>query len=152
MKIEMPNICVVTAIANAEIEDYYAQLLFAQGWNINFRALDCESLVNYLDCNPGAALLLIYSGDTITKAIAEEYALRYPTIKAFQIDDLPKNREMILKTLRIFWQSDSPIPKTAGRPALIRNQGYLPNHSYQDRKSTRLNSSHTDISRMPSSA
>ena len=30
--------------------------------------------------------------------------------------------------------------------------GYLSNHAPIDRKSTRLNSSHTDISRMPSSA
>ena len=40
-----------------------------------------------------------------------------------------------------------------GNARIISNNGYLSNaHVKGDRKSTRLNSSHTDISRMPSSA
>ena len=43
-------------------------------------------------------------------------------------------------------------PKANGKfPALLMRTPY-DNYSPEDRKSTRLNSSHTDISRMPSSA
>ena len=55
-----------------------------------------------------------------------------------------------------FWEKEFPqiSPKTAGRGIRqyrkedVETIGLI----YQDRKSTRLNSSHTDISRMPSSA
>ena len=45
---------------------------------------------------------------------------------------------------RVLYKSDAPLPlaKAAHEPAL----------RYTDRKSTRLNSSHSEISRMPSSA
>jgi hypothetical protein len=46
---EIPKIEVITAVADAEREDFLAQLLFSQGWNIIFRALDDEALINFLE-------------------------------------------------------------------------------------------------------
>ena len=64
-----------------------------------------------------------------------------------------------------FWQSvtgsldaeDEPLAATAAREVaeetgIVASRYQLTDWQHTDRKSTRLNSSHTDISRMPSSA
>lgn len=61
--LELPT--VITAISNPEIEGFIAGALFAQGWSVIFRAIDCDSLENYSRINPESAsgALLIYSPD-----------------------------------------------------------------------------------------
>lgn len=56
---------VITAIANPEAEGFVAGTLFAQGWNVIFRAIDWSSLQAYLDSNPSIAAhaLLIYGNE-----------------------------------------------------------------------------------------
>ena len=55
-------------------------------------------------------------------------------------------------------RTNSAIDEVVGEYIQLRNagggqkKGLCPFHDEKDRKSTRLNSSHTDISRMPSSA
>ena len=49
MRSEIPQLDVVTAIGDAEAEDYVAQLLFTQGWNIIYRAFDMNSLQEFLN-------------------------------------------------------------------------------------------------------
>ena len=41
-ELEMPT--VITAIANPEAEGFVAGTLYAQGWNVVFRAIDWSSL------------------------------------------------------------------------------------------------------------
>jgi len=48
-ELEMPT--VITAIANPEVEGFVAGTLFAQGWNVVFRAIDWISLQSYLQAN-----------------------------------------------------------------------------------------------------
>ena len=45
---EIPQLEVVTAIPEAENEDYLSQLLFSQGWSIIYRAFDGQSLQNFM--------------------------------------------------------------------------------------------------------
>ena len=61
-ELEMPT--VITAISSTEAEGFVAGTLFAQGWNVVFRAIDWDSLDRYLIANPevsGGALLLFAS-------------------------------------------------------------------------------------------
>jgi Mrp family chromosome partitioning ATPase len=62
-ELEMPT--VITAIANPEAEGFVAGTLYAQGWNVVFRAIDWVSLHNY--CQSNAELcknaLLIFGTD-----------------------------------------------------------------------------------------
>jgi len=62
-ELEMPT--VITAIANPEVEGFVAGTLFAQGWNVIFRAIDWNSLRTYREANPtiAANALLIYGND-----------------------------------------------------------------------------------------
>ena len=48
-ELEMPT--VITAIANPEAEGFVAGTLYAQGWNVVFRAIDWASLQTYLQAN-----------------------------------------------------------------------------------------------------
>jgi type II secretory pathway component PulJ len=45
---EIPQLEVVTAIPDADREDFLAQLLFSQGWNIIYRAFDANSLMTFM--------------------------------------------------------------------------------------------------------
>lgn len=62
-ELDMPT--VITAIANPEAEGFVAGNLFAQGWNVMFRAIDWSSLESYCEANPmiTANALLIYGND-----------------------------------------------------------------------------------------
>ena len=50
------------------------------------------------------------------------------------------------------WYDGDKIRFRSGYPEKIGGWQQISNNQFLDRKSTRLNSSHTDISRMPSSA
>jgi MinD-like ATPase involved in chromosome partitioning or flagellar assembly len=62
-ELEMPT--VITAIANPEAEGFVAGTLFAQGWNVVFRAIDWVALQNYLQSNSEISqnVLLIFGTD-----------------------------------------------------------------------------------------
>ena len=62
-ELEMPS--VITAIANPEAEGFVAGALYAQGWNVVFRAIDWDSLQNYLQSNVDISqnALLIFGTD-----------------------------------------------------------------------------------------
>ena len=48
MRSEIPQLQVVTAISDADCEDYVSQLLFSQGWSIIYRAIDMSCLIEFL--------------------------------------------------------------------------------------------------------
>lgn len=54
---------VITAIADSDFEGFVASTLFSQGWSVAFRALNFESLVDYIKVNECSKLILIYSPD-----------------------------------------------------------------------------------------
>jgi MinD-like ATPase involved in chromosome partitioning or flagellar assembly len=59
----MAELRVVTAISEPEFEGFVAGTLYAQGWNVLFRALDKTSLLAYLRQESESKPLLIYSTD-----------------------------------------------------------------------------------------
>jgi MinD-like ATPase involved in chromosome partitioning or flagellar assembly len=62
-ELEMPT--VITAIANPEAEGFVAGTLYAQGWNVVFRAIDWASLQSYIQSNAELSqnALLIFATD-----------------------------------------------------------------------------------------
>jgi hypothetical protein len=54
---------VATAIRGAEFEGFIASTLFSQGWSVTFRALDAQSLCDFLDSNEKQVSLLLISSD-----------------------------------------------------------------------------------------
>lgn len=56
---------VITAIADSDFEGFVASTLFSQGWSVAFRALNFESLVEYLKKNESSKSILIYSPDLL---------------------------------------------------------------------------------------
>ena len=48
MRSEIPQIEVITAVGDADLEDYVSQLLFTQGWSIIFRAFDAGALAEFI--------------------------------------------------------------------------------------------------------
>jgi MinD-like ATPase involved in chromosome partitioning or flagellar assembly len=56
---------IVTAISNSEQESFVAGTLFTQGWSVIHRAVDYESLCEFVSSNPekSSSALLLYSPD-----------------------------------------------------------------------------------------
>jgi hypothetical protein len=63
MRSEIPQLEVVTAIADADFEDFVAQLLFSQGWSIIYRAFDSSALNEFLVGRSGQRTVIIYKAD-----------------------------------------------------------------------------------------
>ena len=101
MRSEIPQLDVVTAIGDAEAEDYVAQLLFTQGWNIIYRALDMDSLEKFLR-QRGKELrtIIVYKSDlsNFSNHILENLAS--PTVTNISLDDVAINAHAIMLHLR----------------------------------------------------
>jgi len=63
MRSEIPQLEVVTAIADADFEDFVAQLLFSQGWSIIYRAFDSDALQEFLQSRHRLRTVIIYKAD-----------------------------------------------------------------------------------------
>lgn len=64
MQSEIPQLEVITAISDADCEDFVSQLLFSQGWSIIYRAIDMSGLAEFLTARGGALrTVIIYKSD-----------------------------------------------------------------------------------------
>ena len=64
MQSEIPQLEVITAISDADCEDFVSQLLFSQGWSIIYRAIDMSGLAEFLTARDGALrTVIIYKSD-----------------------------------------------------------------------------------------
>jgi len=63
MRSEIPQLEVITAIADADFEDFVAQLLFSQGWSIIYRAFDAAAMRTFLSERSGLRTVIIYKAD-----------------------------------------------------------------------------------------
>lgn len=64
MRSEIPQLEVVTAISDADCEDFVSQLLFSQSWSIIYRAIDMAGLVDFLTARSGALrTVVIFKSD-----------------------------------------------------------------------------------------
>jgi len=98
---EIPQLDVVTAIGDAEAEDYVAQLLFTQGWNIIYRAFDMNSLQEFLN-NRAKELrtVLVYRRDLTDFDISIIDSFASPSLTAISLDDIAMNSHLIMQHIR----------------------------------------------------
>ena len=98
---EIPQLEVVTAIPDAESEDFVAQLLFSQGWSIIHRAFDSQSLRDFMR-KRGLELrtVIIYHGDFM--GIDDELLAEFvsPTITLIALDSITFNAHEIMTAIR----------------------------------------------------
>ena len=86
--LELPT--VITAISHTQTEGFIAGTLFAQGWSVDFRAIDIDSLETFVKVNSQSAhsALLIFSPDLsgITRERLEALAPKVKQIVGFSLD------------------------------------------------------------------
>jgi hypothetical protein len=98
---EIPQLDVVTAIGDAEAEDYVAQLLFTQGWNIIYRAFDMNSLNEFLNSRASELrTVLVYRGDLSDFDISIIDSFASPSLTAISLDDISMNSHLIMQHIR----------------------------------------------------
>ena len=89
-ELKMPT--VITAIANPEAEGFVAGTLYAQGWDVVFRAIDWSSLHTHLQANPSESsqALLIYGTDLpgVSKQLIDTLHGRVRQLIGFSISEL----------------------------------------------------------------
>lgn len=98
---EIPQLEVVTAIPDAESEDFVAQLLFSQGWSIIHRALDSQSLSDFMR-ERGAELRTVVVYQTSFSGFGEELLTEFasPTVTFIALDSIPFNSHEIMVAIR----------------------------------------------------
>ncbi len=98
---EIPQLEVVTAIPDAESEDFVAQLLFSQGWSIIHRAFDSQSLTDFMR-RRGQELrtVIVYQGDLpgFGDELMEEFDS--PTVTFIGLDSTPWTSHEIMSVIR----------------------------------------------------
>ena len=101
MRTEIPQLQVVTAIADSDSEDFVSQLLFSQGWSIIFRAIDSKSLVDFL-ANRGEMLrtVIIYQSDLPGFEIGIFESLTTVTVTTICVDEIPMNSHLLMTHIR----------------------------------------------------
>ena len=94
---EIPQLQVITAIGDSDLEDYVAQLLFSQGWSIIFRALDGSSLMNFLASRPAELRTLVI----ITSDLPEFSSVALPEhITVINLDGIGLDGHKIMVAVR----------------------------------------------------
>jgi len=98
---EIPQLEVVTAIPDAECEDFLAQLLFSQGWSIIYRAFDATSLHSFMKSRGvERRTVIIYQSEfpRFDQQVMDEFAS--PTITFISLDDISFTSHDIMSTIR----------------------------------------------------
>ena len=98
---EIPQLQVITAISDADCEDFVSQLLFSQGWSIIFRAIDMTGLADFLTERTGALrTVVIYKSDL--PEFDQEVLNQFLTPKVTQIciDDIETNSHKLMTHIR----------------------------------------------------
>jgi len=101
MQSEIPQLEVVTAIPDAEGEDFLAQLLFSQGWSIIHRALDSQSIIEFMQRRSlELRTVIVYTKDFpgfIDQVIP---AMSSPTLTLISLDGVPFNSHELMTHIR----------------------------------------------------
>jgi hypothetical protein len=101
MRSEIPQIEVITAIGEAELEDYVSQLLFTQGWSIIFRAFDGTSLEEYMH-NRSSELrtVIVYTSDLPNLNITNLESFTTTAVSLICLDGIPHAAHEIMQRIR----------------------------------------------------
>ena len=131
---EMP--IVITAISSSETESFVASTLFAQGWSVVFRAIDWDSLDQYLSSNPEASksALLLFASDLPGITVEKAAALSFRTRQSIGFNSTNHNSAGLLNLLEIPATATDLVSLVRGfvRAPLLRSHG---NTFRQQRKS-----------------
>jgi len=101
MRSEIPQIEVVTAIGDADFEDYVAQLLFTQGWSIIYRAFDGEALLQYMtERSLELRTVIVYTTDLPGFAVSVMDELASQTVSAISLDEVAHTAHEIMQKIR----------------------------------------------------
>ena len=101
MQSEIPQLEVVTAIGDADFEDYIAQLLYSQGWNIVYRALEMDALINYLEKRPPELrTIIVYKRDLINFEQARLDTLASSTFTCINLDEVSNTAHDVMLHIR----------------------------------------------------
>lgn len=101
MRSEIPQIEVITAIGEADFEDYVSQLLFTQGWSIIFRSFDGAALIEYLkDRSPEQRTVIVYTSDLPGLDTDELEAFGSSSVSLICLDGVPHAAHEIMQKIR----------------------------------------------------
>ena len=98
---EIPQLEVVTAIPDAECEDFLAQLLYSQGWSIIHRAFDARALHIFMKSRGiERRTVIIYQSELpqFDQQIITEFAS--PMITFISLDEISFTSHEIMSTIR----------------------------------------------------
>jgi len=101
MRSEIPQIEVVTAIGDADLEDYVSQLLFTQGWSIIHRAFDGAALMKYMiERSLELRTVVVYTSDLpgLTAGAIDEISSQ--TVSTISLDEVPRTAHEIMQKIR----------------------------------------------------
>lgn len=114
MQSEIPQLQVITAISDADSEDFVAQLLFSQGWSIIFRAFEFEALENFMASRgQGLRTVIIYKSDLPGYQSETFRNLSTATTTIICVDGVPGNSHELMTHIR----------SQLRLPLIIANQG-----------------------------
>lgn len=133
MRSEIPKLDVVTAIADAEHEDYVSELLYSQGWNILFRASEALSLQRFLLTRAELRTVLIFRSDLMGYSSEIFSALDLRNLTLISLDGIPENAHAIMTHIR--QELRTPL-LTPAQSAIIRQQNaptFMPSLPSQSR-------------------
>ncbi len=101
MRSEIPQIHVVTAIADTDLEDYVSQLLYSQGWSIIFRAFDWISLLEFLnERSTELRTIVVFTSDTPGFTSDSIMKIASTTMSFVALDEVPKSAHEIMQRIR----------------------------------------------------
>lgn len=117
---EIPQLEVITAISDADSEDFVAQLLFSQGWNIIYRAFDTPSLKGFLN-QRGVELRTVIVYQNPFPGFDHEILNSFdsPSITFISLDEIEFNSHEIMVAIRnrlrtpMFQGTASPLLESA---------------------------------------
>lgn len=98
---EIPQLEVITAIADADSEDFLAQLLFSQGWSIIHRAFDSDSLIRFM-AERGLELRTVIVYQSSFPGLTPELLATFssPTITFISLDSFEFTSHEIMTAIR----------------------------------------------------
>ena len=101
MRSEIPQLEVITAIGDADVEDYVSQLLFSQGWNIVYRAFDMGALLDFFKNRPAELrTVLVFRKDLPDFKDSDLDEFINPSLTLISLDGVAMNAHQVMTHIR----------------------------------------------------
>jgi hypothetical protein len=129
MTAEANSRSMATAIGDAELEDFVAQLMFSQGWSIVHRSLGADSLQGFLGSNPESKYVLIHTSDFMGGSDTFfDTLVNNRNLTLINIDGISANSHALMSHIR--QQLRAPLIQTETHPVqsplkIVRQQNIV---------------------------